>query len=99
MGRIAAEGIIGLVSSAAKFWTFTAVVLGTYFFVVWKALANPKLVFFPFFVMLIFVAGTRQFRCPRCKNPIMKRPTTKNRLGYEWRIPTSRNCPNCGAIS
>lgn len=86
-------------STVLKFYTFTALVLGIYFFLVWKALANPRMIFFPFFVLLIFVAGTRQFRCPRCKNPIMKRPSTKNRLGYEWRMPTSRTCPNCGTRS
>jgi len=83
-------------STVARFWTFTAIVLGAYFFLVWKTAGNPRLILFPFFVLLVFAAGTRRFRCPHCRNPIMKRPTAENPLGYTWRLPTGRNCPNCG---
>lgn len=84
-------------SVVVRFWIFTALTLGAYLFLVWKATTDPKFLVFTFFVLLLFAAGTRQFRCPQCRNPIMKRPTTENRLGYMWRVPTSMTCTNCGA--
>ena len=81
----------------AQFWIFFAGVFGVFLFLEWQVAANPRMVFFPFFAMLLLVAGARWFRCPHCKNPIMKRRTTENPLGYEWRVPTSRVCSNCGA--
>ena len=83
-------------STLNKFWIFIAAMPTLYLFLVWKATANPRLILFAFSVLVFFAMGTRRFRCPHCKNPIMKRPSAANRFGYEWRLPTSGTCANCG---
>jgi DNA-directed RNA polymerase subunit RPC12/RpoP len=85
------------VTTLTKFWLFTVVILGLYFVLVWKSAGEPRYLLFTFAVLPVWAIGLRRFRCPHCRNPIMKRPTTRNQFGYEWRLPTSGTCPNCGA--
>jgi DNA-directed RNA polymerase subunit RPC12/RpoP len=85
------------VSALVQFWVFLVAMLSAYFVLVWKSTADPRLIVFTFIVLVFFAMGTRLFRCPHCRNPIMKHPTTRNQFGYEWRLPTSGTCPNCGA--
>ncbi len=85
------------VSVINKFWVFTVISMAFYFFLVWKAAENPRYVPVTLLVLVISAVCIRRFRCPHCHNPIMKRRSTERPVGYVWRIPTSRNCVNCGA--
>ena len=84
-------------SIVARFWTVIGLVVALYLVTVFEAAQNPRLALLSVFVPLLLVFACRAFRCPRCKNPLMKRPSAENSLGYVWKLPTSKTCASCGA--
>jgi hypothetical protein len=84
------------VSVYVKFWIFNVLMVCLYLVFMPKVFEDQRFLAGVFAVFLTQGFLNLLFRCPRCRNPIIKRRTTSHRYGYYWGPPISRRCTNCG---